>query len=47
VGNGTDSSGIVNGGGQEAADAVGISRSIAYEHWSYAKVRLKTLLDSD
>ena len=32
---------------EEAAEAVGISRSIAYEHWSYAKVRLKTLLDSD
>jgi RNA polymerase sigma factor (TIGR02999 family) len=32
---------------EEAADVVGISRSIAYEHWSYAKVRLKTLLDSD
>jgi hypothetical protein len=30
-----------------AADMVGISRSTAYEHWSYAKVRLKTLLDSD
>jgi RNA polymerase sigma factor (TIGR02999 family) len=32
---------------EEAADAAGISRSTAYEHWSYAKVRLKTLLDSD
>jgi RNA polymerase sigma factor (TIGR02999 family) len=32
---------------EDAADAIGISRSIAYEHWSYAKVRLKTLLDSD
>jgi len=32
---------------EEAADVVGISRSTAYEHWSYAKVRLKTLLDSD
>ena len=31
----------------EAADVAGISRSTAYEHWSYAKVRLKTLLDSD
>ena len=32
---------------EEAADVVGISRSTAYEHWSYAKVRLKTLLDGD
>jgi RNA polymerase sigma factor (TIGR02999 family) len=32
---------------EEAAAMVGISRSTAYEHWSYAKVRLKTLLDSD
>jgi RNA polymerase sigma factor (TIGR02999 family) len=32
---------------EQAAEMVGISRSIAYEHWSYAKVRLKTLLDSD
>jgi len=31
---------------EEAADVVGISRSTAYEHWSYAKVRLKTLLES-
>jgi RNA polymerase sigma factor (TIGR02999 family) len=31
---------------EDAADAVGTSRSTAYEHWSYAKVRLKTLLDS-
>jgi RNA polymerase sigma factor (TIGR02999 family) len=32
---------------EEAADVVGIARSTADEHWSYAKVRLKTLLDSD
>jgi RNA polymerase sigma factor (TIGR02999 family) len=32
---------------EEAADVVGIARSTAYEHWAYAKVRLKTLLDSD
>jgi len=32
---------------EEAADVVGIARSTAYEHWSYAKVRLKTLLDSE
>jgi RNA polymerase sigma factor (TIGR02999 family) len=30
---------------EEAAEVVGISRSTAYEHWSYARVRLKTLLD--
>jgi RNA polymerase sigma factor (TIGR02999 family) len=30
---------------EDAAELVGISRSTAYEHWSYARVRLKTLLD--
>jgi RNA polymerase sigma factor (TIGR02999 family) len=30
---------------EDAAEIVGISRSAAYAHWSYAKVRLKTLLD--
>jgi RNA polymerase sigma factor (TIGR02999 family) len=30
---------------EDAAEAVGVSRSTAYEHWSYARVRLKTLLD--
>ena len=30
---------------EDAAEVVGISRSSAYEHWSYARVRLKTLLD--
>jgi RNA polymerase sigma factor (TIGR02999 family) len=30
---------------EDAADAVGISRSTAYEHWAYAKVRLRCLLD--
>jgi RNA polymerase sigma factor (TIGR02999 family) len=30
---------------EDAAEVVGISRSTAYEHWSYARVRLKTLLD--
>lgn len=30
---------------EEAAEAVGVSRSSAYEHWAYARVRLKTLLD--
>jgi RNA polymerase sigma factor (TIGR02999 family) len=32
---------------EDAAEAVGISRSTAYEHWSYARVRLKTLLDGE
>ena len=30
---------------EDAAETVGISRSAAYEHWSYARVRLRTLLD--
>lgn len=30
---------------EDAAEVIGISRSTAYEHWSYARVRLKTLLD--
>jgi RNA polymerase sigma factor (TIGR02999 family) len=29
---------------EDAAEVVGVSRSTAYEHWSYARVRLKTLL---
>jgi RNA polymerase sigma factor (TIGR02999 family) len=32
---------------EDAAEIVGISRSTAYEHWSYARVRLKTLLDRE
>jgi RNA polymerase sigma factor (TIGR02999 family) len=32
---------------EDAAEVIGISRSTAYEHWSYARVRLKTLLDRD
>jgi RNA polymerase sigma factor (TIGR02999 family) len=32
---------------EDAAEVVGISRSTAYEHWSYARVRLRTLLDSE
>jgi RNA polymerase sigma factor (TIGR02999 family) len=32
---------------EDAAAVVGIARSTAYEHWSYARVRLKTLLDRD
>jgi DNA-directed RNA polymerase specialized sigma24 family protein len=30
---------------EDAAEVVGISRSTAYEHWSYARVCLKTLLE--
>src|SRR5205823_1365376 len=29
---------------EDAAEVVGLARSTAYEHWSYARVRLKTLL---
>lgn len=29
---------------EDAAEAVGISRSTAYEHWAYARVRLRCLL---
>ena len=32
---------------EDAAEVIGISRSAAYEHWSYARVRLKTLLDRE
>ena len=32
---------------EDAAEVVGIARSTAYEHWSYARVRLKTLLDGE
>ncbi len=32
---------------EDAAEVIGISRSTAYEHWSYARVRLKTLLDRE
>ena len=32
---------------EEAAEIVGISRSAAYEHWAYARVRLKSLLDGE
>ncbi len=32
---------------EDAAEVVGISRSTAYEHWSYARVRLRTLLDTE
>jgi RNA polymerase sigma factor (TIGR02999 family) len=30
---------------EDAAQVIGVSRSTAYEHWSYAKVRLRMLLD--
>jgi RNA polymerase sigma factor (TIGR02999 family) len=32
---------------EDAAEVVGISRSTAYEHWSYARARLSTLLDAE
>jgi RNA polymerase sigma factor (TIGR02999 family) len=32
---------------EDAAEVVGISRSTAYEHWSYARVRLRTLLEAE
>jgi RNA polymerase sigma factor (TIGR02999 family) len=32
---------------EDAAAAVGISRSSAYEHWAYARVRLRCLLDGE
>jgi RNA polymerase sigma factor (TIGR02999 family) len=32
---------------EDGAEAVGIARSTAYEHWSYARVRLRTLLDGE
>jgi RNA polymerase sigma factor (TIGR02999 family) len=32
---------------EDAAEVVGVSRSTAYEHWAYARVRLRTLLDGE
>jgi RNA polymerase sigma factor (TIGR02999 family) len=32
---------------EDAAEAVGLSRSTAYQQWSYARVRLKMLLDGE
>jgi RNA polymerase sigma factor (TIGR02999 family) len=32
---------------EDAAEIVGISRTAAYEHWAYARVRLKSLLDGE
>jgi RNA polymerase sigma factor (TIGR02999 family) len=31
----------------DAADAIGISRSTAYEHWAYARMRLRCLLQGE
>src|SRR5262249_36879788 len=33
--------------GEEAAEILGLSRSRAYEHWAYAKVRLRCLLQGE
>jgi RNA polymerase sigma factor (TIGR02999 family) len=32
---------------EDAAEAVGIARSTAYEHWAYARVRLRCLLQGE
>jgi RNA polymerase sigma factor (TIGR02999 family) len=32
---------------EDAAEVIGIARSTAYAHWSYARVRLKSLLDGE
>jgi RNA polymerase sigma factor (TIGR02999 family) len=32
---------------EEAAEMVGLSRSTAYEHWAYARVRLRCLLQGE
>src|SRR5206468_3934901 len=32
---------------EDAAEVVGLPRSTAYEHWSYARVRLRTLLGGE
>src|SRR5262249_7018035 len=32
---------------EDAAEAIGLARSTAYEHWAYAKVRLRCLLDGE
>jgi hypothetical protein len=32
---------------EDAAALVGLSRSSAYEHWAYARVRLRCLLDGE
>ena len=32
---------------EDAAEVVGISRSTAYEHWAYARARLRCLLEGE
>jgi DNA-directed RNA polymerase specialized sigma24 family protein len=32
---------------EDAAESIGISRSTAYEHWAYARVRLRCLLQGE
>jgi RNA polymerase sigma factor (TIGR02999 family) len=32
---------------EDAAEALGVSRSTAYEHWAYARVRLRCLLQEE
>ena len=32
---------------EDAAEVVGISRSTAYEHWAYARMRLRCLLQGE
>jgi RNA polymerase sigma factor (TIGR02999 family) len=32
---------------EDAAEVAGVTRTTAYEHWSYAKVRLRTLLGGE
>jgi RNA polymerase sigma factor (TIGR02999 family) len=32
---------------EDAAEAIGVSRSTAYEHWAYARVRLRCLLQDE
>ena len=32
---------------EDAAEVVGIARSTAYEHWAYARVRLRCLLQGE
>jgi RNA polymerase sigma factor (TIGR02999 family) len=32
---------------EDAAEVVGVSRSTAYEHWAYARVRIRCLLDGE
>jgi DNA-directed RNA polymerase specialized sigma24 family protein len=31
----------------DAAEAIGVSRSSAYEHWAYARMRLRCLLQGE